>query len=77
MTISFNELTWNFKIIGKKDYKLTYLELEKILIEQCGLDLSRGSAFGIEGRGFMRLNIGQKRDFKSSFRKNFCGFLHI
>ena len=45
-----------------KDYKLPVKEFESIFVEQCGLALSRGSDFGIEGQGFMRINIGTKKE---------------
>lgn len=44
------------------DYGLPHETLEKILIEKAGVALSSGLHYGEQGRGFMRLNIGEPRE---------------
>lgn len=38
------------------------LALQRFMVEECGLGLSPGRQFGEEGSGFMRLNIGTRRE---------------
>lgn len=40
------------------EYNFSQKELENILINECKIALSSGTAFGLEGLGFMRMNIG-------------------
>lgn len=44
-----------------RSLKLTTNELNRKLIEECGLGLSRGDQFGPGGSGFMRMNIATPR----------------
>lgn len=43
-------------------YNLPYEKLEEIFVNDCNLALSRGSDFGIEGQGFMRLNFATSKE---------------
>lgn len=43
------------------DYGLSHEELEAFLVEKAGVALSSGLHYGEQGRGFMRLNIGEPR----------------
>ena len=38
-------------------YGFSEAELDKIIVEKAGLWISRGSIFGDEGKGFIRINI--------------------
>lgn len=46
-------------------YNLSYEKLEEIFVNDCNLALSRGSDFGIEGQGFMRLNFATSKEVLS------------
>lgn len=42
-------------------FNLSYEKLEEIFVNDCNLALSRGSDFGTEGQGFMRLNFATSK----------------
>lgn len=56
-------------------YNLPYEKLEEIFVNDCNLALSRGSDFGIEGQGFMRLNFGtSKKILKEALERIYMVF---